>query len=419
MRNVCRKLSDLGGYAATLLAALALASVLLGAAPAGSVAGEPQHAHSSASNGYVYPPLTPWRKPRVALPDPRTLDYAALAEDGFRQAGRWKAGSWYCEYLGCKCPKCAHGYYPLATIWGSVPLFESADALEQSDPSSAHAALVGRFAREFEGYWNPHVHGFAPYPHDRGAGVKTWFDDNGWLGLAFLEAFRATKDHAYLKDADEAFTFAARFGWDAGNGGGMWWNTEHPYHSGPALASQSLLGALLYAEDHEAWQLEEVKTFVDWANANDTKDERQLYLEKPNDPNSVNDYVQAPLVYAEYLLCQDGEGQSYCERAGRVAATMSEQDVNRTGYRYDYGPEYDAIYMQWMMVYGQAVGDPYWAKLAEVNAAAAVEHATDSDGLWLGSWWGGPIADPETHPDMLRTMSATTSLFAWLTLYAG
>jgi hypothetical protein len=377
-----------------------------------------RHAHAAETEGYAYPPLTPWRKPRVALPAPRPLNYAGLAESGLRHAALWKAGDWYCEYLRCRCPKCANGYYPLATIWGSVPLFEAADAREQSDPTPAHRAQVNRFGHEFERYWNPHVHGFAPYPHDRGADVETWFDDNGWIGLAFLEAYRATKERSYLRDADSAFTFAVRHGWDASGGGGMWWNTEHPYHSGPALASQSLLGMLLYGEDHEAWQLEAVKTFIDWANAEDAHDERQLYLEKPTDPNSVNDYVQAPLVYAQLLLCQDGGGQAYCERAGRVAATMSEQNVNRTGYRCNYGPEYDAIYLQWMMAYGQAVGDPYWVRLAELNAAAAARHAPDREGVWLNSWWGGPIEDPETHPGMLRTMSATTSLFAWLAFYS-
>lgn len=385
---------------------------------AGSFAISPAPARASVRDSYAYPPLTPWRKPRVGLPTPRALDYAALATSGLRQAGHWKAGGWYCEYLGCKCPKCSHGYYPLATIWGAVPLFEAADALAQSEPTPAHKALVRRFARRFEGFWNPHVHGFAPYPHDRGPGVETWFDDNGWLGIAFVEAYRATGNRSYLGEANAAFDFAVHYGWDAGKGGGMWWNTSHPYHSGPALASQSLLGALLYAEDHEAWQLEDVKTFVDWANANDVKDERQLYLEKPYDPSSVNDYVQAPLVYAQYLLCQDGEGQSYCSRAGRVAATMSEQSVNRTGYRFNYGPEYDTIYLQWMMAYGQATGDPYWVKLAELNAAAAASHAADRQHVWLDSWWGGPIRDPETHPGMLRTLGATTSLFAWLSLYA-
>jgi hypothetical protein len=398
--------------AVAIVAAVACALVL-----AGGLALSTAGATASASPAYAYAPLTPWRKPRVALPQPRLLDYAGLAEAGFTQAGRWKAASWYCEYLRCKCPNCSHGYYPLATIWGSVALFEVADALAQSDPSAAHAALVNRFAHQSERFWNSHVDGFAPYPDDRGPDVESWFDDNGWLGIAFLEAFRATRNHAYLTEADAAFAFGARYGWDAAGGGGMWWNTLHPYHSGPALASQSLLGMLLYGEDHESWQLEDVKTFVDWANANDVGDERKLYLEKPNDPNSVNDYVQAPLVYAQYLLCQDGEGQSYCERAGRVAATMSEQDVNRSGYRFNYGPEYDAIYLQWMMAYGQAVGDPYWVKLAQLNAAAAARHAGDSARLWLDSWWGGPIGDPETHPGMLRTAGSTTSLFAWLSVY--
>ena len=47
----------------------------------------------------------------------------------------------------------------------------------------------------------------------------------------------------------------------------MWWNTSHPYHSGPALASDALRGMLLYGDDHESWQLEDAKTYIGWANA--------------------------------------------------------------------------------------------------------------------------------------------------------
>jgi Glycosyl hydrolase family 76 len=413
--------SDTGDAArGALLIALLLLSLtaLRGVAAADVRAPSARLVSAHVASGYAYPPLTPWRKPRVALPSPRPLPYLALAEAGFEKAGRWHAGGWYCELLRCACPQCAHGYFPLATIWGAVPLFEAADALQIADPTRAHRARVDRFAHAFEGYWSSAVHGFAPYPHDRGRGVRVWFDDNGWIGLAFLNAYRATGEHAYLNAADSAFTFAARAGWDAAKGGGMWWNTSHPYHSGPALASESLLGILLYGADHQRWQLEDAKAFVDWANANDDHDERQLYLEQPNRPDSVNDYVQAPLIYAQYLLCQDGEGQAYCERAGRVAATMSEQNAIKSGYRCNYGPEYDAIYLQWMLAYGAAAGDPYWTRLAELNANAAARHAVNRGGLWLGSWWGGPIADPRTHPGMLRTQSATTSLFAWLALYA-
>jgi hypothetical protein len=362
----------------------------------------------------AFEPFTPWHQPPMALPAPTVVGYVALGQQGFEQADRWRSGSWYCEYLAC-----THGPYSLLTVWGEVPMFEAVDALELAQPSAAHRAMVNRFAHSSERFWNSYLGGYAPYPNDSGRGAEAWFDDNGWLGLAFLNAYKATHEHRFLEDAQRAFHFIATQGWDYAGGGGMWWNTEHPYHSGPALASDTLLGVLLYNEDHQASQLQDAKTYVDWANAQDTNDERKLYLEQSNQPLSVNDYVQAPLIFAQYLLCKDGQGEAYCVRAGRTAATLAETNVTKAGYRYNYGPEYDAIYLQWMMAYGQATGDPYWLKLAELSDAAASHDAADGAGLWLSSWWGGPIADPETHAGMFRTMAATTSLFAWTGFYAS
>ncbi|MGO8906236.1 MAG: hypothetical protein ACLQMH_11495 [Solirubrobacteraceae bacterium] len=369
------------------------------------------HPNTTGLGGFQ--PLTPWRQPPLELPSPHLLDYQRFAEAGVSQAARWGHGAWYCEYL-----RCAHGPYPLITIWGEVPMFETVDALETAAPSSAHRKLVDRFARANERYWDRALGGYAPYPGDRAGNVRAFFDDNGWEGLAFVDAYKADQERRWLYDAQRAFHFIAAHGWDKARGG-MWWNTSHPYHSGPALAADSLLGALLYGEDHERWQLEDVKKYVDWANANDNHDERQFYLEMPDQPESVNDYVQSPLVYAQYLLCKDGEGESYCERAGRVAATLAEQHVDAYGYEYNYGPEYDASFMHWMMAYGQATGEQYWLTLAEINAAAAATNAANGQGLWLSSWWGGGIEDPETHPNMLRTMAATASLFAWTGVYSS
>jgi hypothetical protein len=361
---------------------------------------------------YGFEPLTPWRQPPLSLPAAKPRSWLGLALAGIRQAGMFRSRGWFCEYLHC-----THGPYPLATIWGTVGLFEALDAIALADPSSENLQALNRFALRAERFWDPAVGGYAPYIGDRGSDVTVWFDDNGWLGLAFLNAWRATHNPGYLADAQRAFKFIFENGWDRA-GGGMWWNTTHPYHSGPALASDSLLGALLYEEDRESWQIEAVKEWVDWANENDNHDERQLYLEFPNQPQSVIDYVQAPLIYAQYLLCKDGFGQQYCTQAGRVAATMVERHATKEGFRYNFGPQYDAIWLQWMMAYGEATGQTYWLHLAEVNGDAAAAHAKEG-GLYLGSWWGGPIRDPETHPLMLRTVGATTSLFAWLALYTS
>lgn len=297
-------------------------------------------------------------------------------------------------------------------------MFQAADALDRAEPSKEHRALVEQYAKGSERYWDHYIEGYVPYFEDHYRGVEAYFDDNGWLGLAFLGAYEDTGDPRFLSDAQRALRFIATKGWDGKDGGGMWWNTDHPYHSGPALAADSLLAILLYGADHERWQLDDAQSWVDWGNAYDVDDERRLYLEVPNQPESVVDYVQAPLIYAQYLLCQNGLGEDYCLHAGRLAATMAEQGIDTFGYQYNYGPEYDAVYLQWMMAYGRATEQSYWLELAKVNALAAAEHAANPEGMWMDSWWGGPIKDPETHPGMFRTAAATTSLFAWLAVYS-
>ncbi len=334
------------------------------------------------------------------------LDYEALAEHGIAQSASWRSGGWYCEYLGCT------GAYPLLTIWGDVRMFESVDALELASPSAANRARVDRFGRASERYWNPYLNGYAPYPGDRYRGAEAWFDDNGWLGIAFVQAYRATGESRYLRDAQRAFRFVAADGWDAGGGGGMWWNTDHPFHSGEALAADSLLGMLLYQIDHQPFQLAEARTFVAWGDSRDIGF-HGLYL-SGGPGSTVISYVEAPLIYAQYLLCQATGQSGYCTHAARQAQSMTEI----YGVAYRLAPLYDSIFMEWMMAYGKAVGDNHWLEVAQANAAQAAQHAADGRGLWLGSWWGGPITDPQTHPGMFRTMAGTTSLFAWLAYYA-
>ncbi len=334
------------------------------------------------------------------------LNYEALAEQGIAQSGSWRAGDWYCEYLGCT------GAYPLLTTWGDVRMFESVDALEIAAPSAAHRAQVDRFAHASERYWNPYLNGYAPYPDDRYRGAEAWFDDNGWLGVAFVQAYKATGESRYLRDAQRAFDFAATQGWDGAAGGGMWWNTDHPYHAGEALAANSLLGMLLYGIDHQRYQLDEVRMFIDWGNAHDIGF-HGLYL-SGGPGSTVIDYVEAPLIYAQYLLCRATGQSDYCTHSEEQARSMTEI----YGVEYNFAPLYDSIFMEWMMAYGKAVGDGHWLEVAQANAAQAAQHATDSRGLWLDSWWGGPIRDSQTLPGMFRTMAGTTSLFAWLSVYS-
>ena len=343
----------------------------------------------------------------VRARDATSATYLALAEQGIgQQSTRWRTSryGWYCEVLGCG------GEYPLLTVWGIVRMFESVDAVALAAPTAAHRSAAQHLAARAESlYWNRYLHGFDPYPGDNYPNAQAWFDDNGWLGLAFFDAYRATGSHRWLRDAQRALEFIAAYGWDPPNG--MWWNTQHEHHSGEALAADSLLATLLYSANGDASDLAHARTWIDWANAHDVAYAGLYASQGPH--SGIIDYVQGPLIYAQYLLCQATGVSAYCRHAAAQSSTLA----HIWGVEYNLAPLYDSIYMQWMMAYDEATGGTHWIEVARANAAEAAHHTPNGDGLWLDAWWGGEIHEINTQPGMFRTMAATTSLYAWLAYY--
>ena len=288
------------------------------------------------------------------------------------------------------------------------PLFEALDAIAIPRPTPVHKAAVERFAKGAERYWDATLRpdpGFAPYPGDRGQ-VQTWFDDNGWWGLAFLDAYRATGVSSYLNEAERAFEFIAHAGWN-GRGGGLWWNTSHPYIAGEPLAAGSLLGARLFVlTDHTSYRTEALK-FLDWSNASFTT-ERHLYKRTDADPTPTP-YIEGTFVEAWQVLCRVGVPGA-CERAAGLANASAE----RFSDRLNMGPQFDTIYLHWMLLYGVQTGEARWRTLAEEMATDAQARARDGQGLYLKAWDGTPITQHQAQPNMLQSDAATLELFAWL-----
>lgn len=335
----------------------------------------------------------------------------ALAQAGVAQARRhwWDPRrGWYDSRLG------DHERYPLATIWDSVPLFEALDAIAIAQPNAANRHAVASFAAGAERYLNRGlrpVPGYSPYPGDRDGNTETWFDDNGWWGVAFVNAYRATGARRYLTDAERALHYIAAAGWAPGTGG-IWWNTEHPYKSGPALAADSLLATLVYQSDHSAFALAQARKFISWGNTGGFSSAEGLYVDSSVSTTPV-DYIEAPLIYAQALLCHLTGIAAECERSGQLQATA----LRRFGYLLDFSPQYDAIYLQWMLALYSLEGDSTLYHLAADNARDAQTRAANGQGLYLLSWNGETLPASDAQPGMLQTHAATTSLFAWLAVY--
>jgi hypothetical protein len=348
--------------------------------------------------------------PAPTLSPPQQADLA-LAQAGVAAARQhwWdpKRG-WYDSRLD------DHARYPLATIWDSVPLFEALDAIAIAQPNAANLHAVASFAAGAERYLNRGlrpVPGYSPYPGDREANAETWFDDNGWWGVAFANAYRATGSRSYLTDAERALRYVAAAGW-ARSGGGIWWNTEHPFKSGPALAADSLLATLVYQSDRSPFALAQARKFIAWANTAGFSSAEGLYVDSSVNTTPV-DYIEAPLIYAQALLCHLTGASAECERARALQAVA----LQRFGYLLDFSPQYDSIYLQWMLALYSLEGDRTLYLLAADNARDAQTRAANGQGLYLLSWNGETLPALDAQPGMLQTQAATTSLFAWLAVY--
>jgi hypothetical protein len=346
--------------------------------------------------------------PPLSAPQQR---YLSLAEQGVAQAQRrWHDSrrGWYDARLADR------DRYPLATIWDIVPLFQSLDAIAIASPTSSHRRAVASFAASAERYLNRGLRplpGYSPYPGDRAPGTQTWFDDNGWWGLAFMGAYRATGNRRWRADAQRALDYIARAGWDP-SGGGIWWNTQHPYKSGPALASDTLLATLLYQQSRSPFDLAQARRFLAWANTSGFSQSDGLYAGSSLNATPV-DYIEGPLIYAQATLCRLTGASSECALAERLKARA----LSRFGYLLDFSPQYDAIYLQWMLALYSLDGDRTLYAMAADNARDAQTRAADPQGLYLLSWNGETLPAANAQPGMLQTHAATTSLFAWLAVY--
>ena len=357
---------------------------------------------ASAAWAVIGPPVA--RADRMVVFGDRGV-YLREAEQGVAQIRKhwWDAKlGWFDKYQSIPGPQ------PLATLWDAFPLFEAVDAIAIADPTAANRAAVEDFGiGAEERYWNPDlqpVGGYAWYPGQRGSLTSTFFDDNGWLGVAFLDAYDATGDRRFLRDAMRAFRFIVIVGWATNAGGGVWWDTAHHHKTAEPLAAAALIGAEIYEKTHIRWYLLETNKLIAWADLHSWNSARGLYA-RSDVSDTVMNYVEGMMIGAQVTLCRATGDQSHCTRAEQLA----EAAMVAFPPEYHWVPETDAIYLRWMLDLYANDHDLRWYTLADQNAQQALANAKDDAGLFTKRWDGGYAS-----AGRLLTVSATINLFAWI-----
>jgi len=396
--------------------------------------------------------------------------YLSAANKGVKQTHMWwnHGRHWYSSVLAGP---------NVASLWGIVPLFEALNGLQIAQPSHRHRHQLNRFARGAERYLNPNlepVPGFGPKPGQRESGKTTWFDDNGWWGLAFLDAYRATGNPRYLYDAQIAQRFISVAGWDTtpGRPGGIWWNTNHSFYAGESLAGGTLLSARLYALTGQPGYLDDARKFIAWGDVWLTDPATGLYarLRKPKTYNtgassggtptgpgapalaaaaderalSANPDEAAKLEASGQPVPATGEARSafnnyppfapspmpyvngpmilahriICDATGTQSFCARAADLaNRTlqvYQRFWMGPQFDFWYIRTMLEYAQLDDTGNWYGIVQRNARSALRRARDRHGLYLRTWYGKKASRANAPKGSIQLHSANAALFAWM-----
>jgi len=331
--------------------------------------------------------------------------YLSLAQQGVSdvRAHWWNASAnWYNDTYNAQPPS-----MPLARLWSAYPLFETLVGIELAQPTAANRAALTSFADQAATlYWNPNIKpygGYGYYPGMRSAQANVYYDDSGWWGLSFIDAYQASHDRAYLADARRAMRFIVGSGWDSKLGGGTWWDTFHHHKTIEPLAAAVMIGTRLYTLDHDKWALGWAQKLLAWADAHSFNKQRGLYQRSATD-STVMDYMQGLMTTANWELCKALKQPAYCTKAKQVANAS----LNVFGQNLEWAPMYDVVYLQWMLEYYKESGDARFYNLAAHNAVRAQQQAVNESGYYLNNWDGMSLADG------LGEEASNLELFAWL-----
>jgi hypothetical protein len=331
-------------------------------------------------------------------------NFRALAEQGLaRTRALWwnDQKQWYISQLDHP--------QPLASAYTISGLLELAAAVAIADPTAANKQVVNTMASGVENYWDRRladgVAGFGWYygAYDSG---DAYFDDNGWLGIAYVEAYRATKKTRWLWDAGRALGFIDKFGWDRAGGGGVWWDLYHHHKTAEPLAAGAMIAATLYRFQRKPYYLDVAKRYIAWADTYTVqKDRSGLYGRNATD-GTIMDYVQGMMIAADAELCVATKDRSWCTKAEALA----DGSLREFPVLADWAPETDVVFLHGLKRLYDVDHDPRWYAVLYANAARAAANARDDKGNWSKRWDGG-YAGPY---GALYTQAATLQLFAWV-----
>jgi predicted alpha-1,6-mannanase (GH76 family) len=310
-------------------------------------------------------------------------------------------------------------YVPPSGLWQSTGWWNAANALmavirfAQQAGGRGPAPVVATTFRRAR-LWHPDF-------------VNTFFDDNGWWGLAWVAAYDLTGESRYL---DAARTIFARnlAGWDDVCGGGLWWTTDRTYKNAISNELFITLAAQLHQRtpgdrEYLSWALRD----WEWLTARALIGSNGLVndgltADCGNNGGTTWTYNQGVILGGlaalfditgdrEYLRHGEFIADAALSRLTSVGGILTEPcELTADGCDGD-ATQFKGIFARYLHEFYQRSGKPAYREFLVVNAESVWDNARNS-GDQFGLRWGGPFdqADASRQSSALEVLTAAAAL---------
>ncbi|WP_212003828.1 glycoside hydrolase family 76 protein [Chitinophaga sp. HK235] len=272
-----------------------------------------------------------------------------------------------------------------ADLWGLCALVQAANEMERLHPGKSYLPPV---AAAIQQYYDP----IPPAPGYASYVVKErredrYYDDNQWIGIAYLDVWQRTRQSVYLTRGEEIYRFMMT-GYDTITGGGLYWRegdktTKNTCSNGPGI----LLALQLYEATQRKPYLDTALLLYNWVNRY-LRDEDGVYWDaiKPQKNNRIDSaaytYNTGTMLEANVKLYRITHQLQYLKEAQHIAAGGYRRFYRDGLFRSSYW--FNAVLLRGYLALYKEDGNRQYVDAMQAYADRVWEQDCDKNNHMLG-----------------------------------